>query len=143
MKKTIIIAALAAFAGCSLTSVKTPEWEAHVRSHWLKRDVDKLEVQRNADGSYSVFLNGYKSDASEQLPAFTRDMWLGLGMLGRIAASTFNPAVASVPLTTEAANADDVAKITKELATAKAELAKIKAEAKAAKSGECEDCGDK
>ena len=147
--KRIIFAALAAlaFGGCSLTSVKTPEWEAHVRSHWFKRDVDKLEVQRNADGSYSVFLNGYKSDASEQLPAFTREMWGGLAILGRIAAATVNPTAAAVPLTTEAADADAVAKIQRELAAAKAELAKIKAAAKSESAGAdgCEggDCGDK
>lgn len=141
--KRIMFAALAAlaFGGCSLTSVKTPEWEAHVRSHWFKRDVDKLDIQRSADGSYSVSLNGYKSDASEQFPAFTREMWSGLGILGRIAAATVNPTAAAVPLTAEPANAADVAQIVKELNAAKAEIAKIKAQANATNStasgGEC------
>jgi hypothetical protein len=127
--KRIMFAALAtlAFGGCSLTSVKTPEWEAHVRSHWFKRDVDKLDIQRSADGSYSVSLNGYKSDASEQFPAFTREMWGGLAILGRIAAATVNPTAAAIPLTTEPADAEAVAKLQRELATAKAEVLRAKA----------------
>ena len=126
------VATLGLVAGCQLTHVKTPEWELSLRSHWLKRDVDKCEVVRKADGSYSVSLNGYKSDASEQFPAFTREMWYGLGMLGRLAGAAVNPAVAGVPLTDEAAKADEVAKLIRENAAAKVELAKAKAELKAA-----------
>ena len=160
MKKLLIFAALAAIAsGCSSTYVKTPEWEAKVTSHLFKRDVDKLAVSRLADGSYSVDLNGYKGDASEQLPAFTKEMWTGLGILGRIAGAAVNPAVASVPLVPEqAANADDVAKLVKanaelkaQVTKAKAALVEAKAEAKAtaAKStattgtttnADCPDC---
>ena len=74
MKKLVIAAALAIAAGCTTAHIKTPEWEATINSHWLKRDVDKLAISRQADGSYSVDLNGYKTDTSEQLPAFTREM---------------------------------------------------------------------
>lgn len=133
MKRILATAVLAAMAaGCQLTNVKTPEWEVSLRSHWFKRDVDKFNVTRNADGSYSVDLNGYKSDASEQFPAFTREMWSGLGILGRIAAATVNPTAAAVPLTAEAADAEAIAKLQRELAAAKAEVVKAKAEAKAA-----------
>lgn len=127
MKKLMMIAVLAAAAGCSTTYVKTPEWEAKINSHWLKRDLDKLTVNRLADGSYSIDLNGYKSDASEQLPAFTKEMWAGIGILGRLAGATFNPAVASVPLTSDAANADDVAQLVKANAALKAQVAEAKA----------------
>ena len=147
MKTTItmmLVACAAAFSGCQLTHVKTPEWEVSLRSHWFKRDVDKCEVVRNADGSYNVSLNGYKSDASEQLPAFTKELWYGLGVLGRLAGAAVNPAVAGVPLTEEAAKADDIAKLIRESAAAKVELEKAKAELKAAKasSGQSAECAD-
>lgn len=150
-KITIIAIAATALAGCQSVAIKTPEWEATIKSHWFRRDVDKLAVQRLADGSYSVDLNGYKGDASEQLPAFTKEMWAGLGILGRLAASTINPAVASIPLTAEAADADKVSALVKAngeakaaLASAKAELAKAKADLAAAQAAQTteEDCAD-
>ena len=139
MKKLMILAAAAvslvvAFTGCQMTHVKTPEWEATINSHWLKRDVDKLYVQRMADGSYSVELNGYKGDASEQFPAWTREMWGGLAVIGRLAGATFNPAVASIPLTSEAANGEDVEKLVKANAEYKVQLAQVKAEVEKAKA---------
>lgn len=151
MKNLIAIAiAATALAGCQSVAIKTPEWEATIKSHWFRRDVDKLAVQRLADGSYSVDLNGYKGDASEQLPAFTKEMWAGLGILGRLAASTINPAASAVPLTPEPANAADVAALVKAtneakvaLANAQAELAKVKAaSASSATSGSSSDCAD-
>lgn len=151
MHKLIIVASAVALAGCTTAHIKTPEWEATVKSHWLKRDVDKFRVQRLADGSYSVDLNGYKTDASEQFPAWTREMWSGLGILGRLAAATINPAAASVPLTAEAADADKVSALVKAggeakaaLASAKAELEKAKAELAAAQAAQTteEDCAD-
>ena len=143
---TVVLAAMA--AGCQLTHVKTDEWEVSMRSHWFKRDVDKFEVTRSADGSYSVSLNGYKSDASEQFPAFTREMWGGLAILWRIAAATVNPTAAAVPLTTEAADAEAIAKLQRELAAAKAELVRAKAAATAipelaTNATACADCETK
>jgi hypothetical protein len=154
MKKlmiTLAALALAELVGCTTAHIKTPEWEATIKSHWLKRDVDKLALSRQADGSYSIDLNGYKTDASEQLPAFTREFWGGVAILGRIAGAAVNPAVASVPLTQEAASAADVEKLVKANAELKAQVAA--AEALAAKassatsvssSGDCEggECGD-
>ena len=101
MKKLMLIGiAAAALAGCQSTEIKTPEWEVRIKSNMFKRDVDKVSVDRLADGSYSVYLNGYKGDVSERLPEFTREMWAGLGFLGQIAASLYNPAAASVKQTT-------------------------------------------
>lgn len=106
MKKLMLIAiAAAALAGCQSTEITTPEWGVTIKSHWLKRDVDRVSVDRLADGSYSVYLNGYKSDASERLPEFTREMWAGLGFLGQIAASMYNPAAATVKQTSAATTA--------------------------------------
>ena len=107
MKKAILFAALAAiFAGCQTAHIETPEWKASINSHWFKRDVDKLAVTRQADGSYSLSLNGYKSDASEQLPAFTREMWQGLAFVGQLVAASASPVRApsiAVPVAAEPA----------------------------------------
>lgn len=142
MKKVMVIAALAlAAAGC-----QSSKFEKHVThpdgtqddvcvsiwSNMFKRDLDSFNLDRKGEGVFTLALNGYKGDTSEQLPAFTREMWSGLGILGRLAAATVNPAAAGVPLTAEAADADAVAKLVRENAAAKAELAKAKAELKAA-----------
>lgn len=133
------VSAAAILAGCTTASVETPEWRATIRSHWLKRDVDKLDVVRNADGSYSLSLNGYKTDASEQLPAWTREMWNGLGIIGRLATATVNPATASVPLTADAASADEIAKIVQANAAYKREIAEAKTALAAATSAPVQD----
>lgn len=146
MKKLMIIAALAALAGCTTTTVKTAEWEAKIGNHWFAKDVDKFNVTRSADGSYSIDLNGYREDVSEKLPLFTKEMWYGLGILGRIAATAYNPAASAVPLTDAAADADKVSALVKANAEAKAELAKAKAEAAALKANAAKnstaDCAD-
>lgn len=134
MKKLMIIAALAALAGCTSTSIETAEWKAKVSNHWFAKDVDKLSITKAADGSYSIDLNGYREDVSEKLPLFTKEMWYGLGILGRIAATAYNPAASAVPLTDAAADAEQVAALVKANAEAKAELAKAKAEAAALKA---------
>lgn len=98
MNKLIFTAACAVaslFSGCTTAHIKTGEWEATINSHWLKRDVDKLSITRGADGSYTVNLNGYKSDTSEQLPAFTREMWNGLAVIGRLAMGAPAPVAAA------------------------------------------------
>ena len=135
MKKTAMITLGAlALAGCTTTTIETPEWKVSSMSHWLKRDVDKLAVERNADGSYRVNVNGYKTDASEQLPAFTRETLGGLAVFGRLAAAIVNPTVGAVPLTADGADADALAKIQKAVAEYKANEAKAKAEAAKAKA---------
>ena len=120
--------------GCTTAEIKTAEWSATMRSHWLKRDVDKLSVNRLADGSYSVDLNGYRTDASEQFPAFTREMWNGAVTLGRIAAAAYNPAVSGVPLTAEAADGGNMDQIINASANAQAKLMKAQAELAALKA---------
>lgn len=145
MKKLLMLAVAALlFDGCQTAYIKTPEWEAKISSHMFKRDVDKLAVQRQLDGSYSIDLNGYKGDVSEQFPIWTREMWQGLGIIGRIAATAVNPAAAGVPLTSEAANAADVASLVKANADLKAQLAQAKAAAKAGAKADCPDgkCGE-
>ena len=100
MKKLMIIAtAAAAAAGCQTAHVKVDgdgKWEATVRSHWFSREIADLSGEVMEGGKFKFALNGYKGDVSEQLPAFTREMWQGLAFLGQIAAATVNPAAASV-----------------------------------------------
>lgn len=150
MKKLIAIAiAAVAIAGCQSVDIETPEWKARVQSKMFGRNVDQLAVVRTADG-YTVNVSGYKGDVSEQFPAWTREMWAGIGILGRIAATTINPAASAVPLTSEPANAADVAALVKAtneakvaLENAKAELEKVKAaSASSATSGSSSDCAD-
>jgi hypothetical protein len=144
------------FAGCQTAHVKTAEWEASINSHWFKRDVDKLNVTRQADGSYSLDLNGYRGDVSEQFPAFMKETLTGIATIGRIAATAVNPAASGVPLTTDAADASDVAALVRANAELKAQVAAAKRLSEQAKSAaasaatdaasaECPDgnCGDR
>lgn len=119
--------------GCQTTYVKTPEWEAKVTSHWFQRDLDQLSIDKKSDGGYAVNLNGYKGDTSEQLPAFTKEMWSGLGIIGRLAAATVNPAAGGVPLTDEAGDGENIAKLVKAKSDADVALQKTKNELAVAK----------
>lgn len=83
--------AAAALCGCQTAHVRCDgdgKWEASVNSHWFRRDIDGFEAEVTQGGQFKLKLNGYKGDASEQLPAFTREMWNGLAVLGRMAAGT-------------------------------------------------------
>ncbi len=164
MKKMIKIAALGGMlaslggcvfmcAGCSSTKVEVNAdggWSVTSTSHWLKRDVDSFRAKKSAEG-VEVEFNGYKSDTSEQLAKNAAEFWYGVSVLGRLAGTVFNPAVASVPLDKGAANAADTAALVN--AASNAETAKIAAKAAekgtaaSAKcatgkctDGTCEDC---
>ena len=141
------------FVGCSSTKVQVdPDggWSVTSNTHWFKRDVDSFRAKKSADG-VEVEFNGYKSDTSEQLAKNAAEFWSGVAVLGRLAGTVFNPAVAGVPLTKGAANATDMASLVN--AASNAETAKIaaKAAAKATAAsakcatgkctdGTCEDC---
>lgn len=152
MKKLIIPAiAIALLAtGCQSSSFKkrvtrpdatVEEVDVSIWSHMFKRDVDSFTLKRTGEGEFDLALNGYKSDTSEQLPATISQAFAGLALIGRIAGAAVNPAVASVPLTSDPADANAIAQIQQSLATskaaeaaAKAELTKAKAEAAKAKA---------
>lgn len=155
MKNLIAIAIAAmALAGCHTAHIEVgPDgtWSADIYDNFIRREFKGLKAEVAEGGKFKAEVNGYATDASEQLPAFTREMWAGLGILGRLAASTINPAVASVPLTAEAADATQVAALVKAsaeakaaLASAKAELEKAKADLVAAQAAQTteEDCAD-
>lgn len=134
IKRFLLACACACVVGCTTFYVKTPEWEASVKSHWLKRNVGSFKISRNVDGSYSVDVKDYETDASEQFPVWTKEMWAGLGVIGRLAAATVNPTASGVPLTADAADGATIDQIVRANADAKATLAKAKAEAAAIKA---------
>lgn len=149
MMKRLFIAIAAAATAAAITGCQTAEvqvdgqgkWSAKVRSHWFKRDVDKFSASVDRNGVFSIDLNGYKGDASEQLPAFTREMWAGIAMGMRLGLTAASPAVATVPLTTEAADANAVSQAVAAQGQARAQVLKAKAKLKAA---QCDDgsCGE-
>ena len=142
------VASAFCLAGCGSVNVACEgdgKWEAKISTGWLRRDIDGFEADIQEGGKFTVKLNSVKSDVSEQLPSFTREMWSGLAILGRLAGSAVNPAVAAVPLTQEAANAADVEKLVKANAELKAQVAAaeaLAAKASSATSGSSSECAD-
>lgn len=138
MKKIAMITLAAlALAGCNSVSVQKNEdgsWSVSKWSHWMAQDVDAVEAEVDANGKIKFKMNGYKSDASDQFAEMFKQTYAGLAVLGRLAGTVFNPAVAGVPLTAEGADAEAIAKIQQSLANAKAEATKAKAEATKAKA---------
>ena len=137
--KMVALAACAAamLAGCHTAHIEVlgdGKWSADIYDNLVRRDIKSFTGTVKEGGQFEFAINGYQTDTSEQLPAFTREMWSGLAILGRIAGSTVNPAVAAVPLTQEAASAADVERLVKANAELKAQVAAAKAEA-AAKAG--------
>ena len=137
--KMVALAACAAamLAGCHTAHIEVlgdGKWNADIYDNLVRREIKSFTGTVKEGGQFEFAINGYQTDTSEQLPAFTREMWSGLAILGRIAGSTVNPAVAAVPLTQEAASAADVERLVKANAELKAQVAAAKAEA-AAKAG--------
>ena len=99
----------------------------------FSRQFEGFAADKKSGGEFSLQLNGYRGDTSEQLPVFTKETLYGAALLARIAAVAYNPAASGVPLDASAANADEMAKLVKANAEAKAELEKAKAEAAALK----------
>jgi len=136
MKRLIAIAAMAALAGCQFAMLESDgdgKWKAKVCSHMFSRQFEGFAAEKKSGGEFSLQLNGYKGDTSEQLPVFTKETLYGAALLARIAAAAYNPAASGVPLDASAANAEEMAKLVKANAEAKAELEKAKAEAAALK----------
>lgn len=152
--RSIILLCIAAccgavFCGCETAHIKVGDngtWEAWLSSHWLSRDIDSFAAQVQEGGKFTMQLNGYKGDVSEQLPAFTKEMWSGLAILGRLAGSAINPAVAAVPLSDAAAEPAAVSSIVTAAGNAKAQTIQAKKTTTktqtATQSSSTDDCPD-
>ena len=125
------------FIGCSTTKVEvSPDggWSVKVDTDWLKRELQSFHAKKDGSGNVEVEFNGYKHDTSEQRAKNASEFWYGVSVLGRLAGATFNPAVASVPLGRDAANAADTATLVSATAAAKTATIKAKADAAATKA---------
>lgn len=135
MKKLIMTTAMAAIAAAMLAGCHTAhievlgdgKWNADIYDNLVRREIKSFTGTVKDGGQFEFAINGYQTDTSEQLPAFTREMWSGLAIIGRLAGATVNPAVASVPLTQDAASAADVERLVKANAELKAQVAAAKA----------------
>lgn len=157
MKKIMMVVAAAMVAGCASTSatwggeevvrgadgaplvdkdgrvqvVRQPV-EMSAWRHWFDTEITKARLGVK-NGEVDFDLNGYNGDTSEQFAAWTKEMWSGLGVIGRLAAATVNPAASGVPLTAEAANGENVSQIIKSKNEADVALQKTKNELAIAK----------
>lgn len=99
-KLTLMIGAAAlALAGCHTAHIEVKgdgTWSADIYDNWISREINGFEAEVAEGGKFRAKLSGMKSDVSEQLPAFTREMWAGLGFLGQTLAAMYNPAAATV-----------------------------------------------
>ena len=134
MKRLLIVTlcAAAAICGCRTVSIEKNEkgWEVSVMSNMMKSEVDGMEAEISPDGVVKWKMGGLTSSPSEE---FAKSL-MTLTYIARLAAAMYSPAVASVPLTDEAADPQAVAELVKAQAEAKSIVAKAKAEAAAIKA---------
>ena len=131
-----LVGACLVMAGCQFAMLESDgdgKWKAKVCSHMFSRQFERFAADKKSAGEFSLQLNGYKGDTSEQLPIFTKETLYGAALLARIAAAAYNPAASGVPLDASAANAEEVSKLVKAVGEAKAELVAAKAELEKAK----------
>lgn len=117
MRKKASIAAFtiaAALAGCHTAHIEVKgdgTWCADLYDNFLCREINGFEADIQEGGKFKLKLNALKSDASEKLPAFTKEMWSGICLLGQIAATMGNGTAAATaqpaPATVSAQTADD------------------------------------
>ena len=107
--------------------VKLSAWR-----HWFDSEVAKAKLGVKND-EIEFDLNGYNGDTSEQFGIWTKEMWGGLGVIARLAAAAYNPASSAVPLSSEAANGENVSQIIKAKNDADVALMKAKNELAIAK----------
>ena len=164
MHKMMMIAAIAACAlcGCRTVSVENngegKGWKVSVMSNMMKSELDNMKATISPDGSITYEMGGLQSSPSEE---FAKSL-MTMVYLGRIAASMYSPAAATVPLSEEAADPQAVAAAVKAQADAKVAIANAKADAAVKKieakakaeaaakcatgtctDGSCQDCTSK
>ena len=106
--------------------VKQPVELKAVR-HWFDSEVAKAKLGVE-DGKIDFNLNGYRGETSEEFGVWTKEMWSGFAVIARLAAAAYNPATSGVPLTSDAADGENVSKLIKAKADADEKLIKAKTE---------------
>ena len=129
MKKLMMIAVGAAIlmTGCSVTKVEYDKkdtgevsYRIYRNDHWLKTESTGLKGGMTDKGKFEFAAEGVKSSPSEEFNATMRTYGDTFVQLVRLAAACYSPGTASIPLTSEAADADAVAKLVDAQAQAKA-----------------------
>ena len=106
--------------------VKQPV-ELTAKRHWFDSEVAKAKLGVE-DGKIDFNLNGYRGETSEEFGVWTKEMWSGFAVIARLAAAAYNPATSGVPLTSDAADGENVSKLIKAKAEADEKLIKAKTE---------------
>jgi hypothetical protein len=139
---------LSTFAVCGLVGCSTTEIESDgnggyrikARTSWIDREIKRLSGKVMEHGKFEFELEGVTSDVSEQLPAFTREMWQGIALGLRMGLTAVQPAVATVPLTQDGADANALSQAVTAHGAAKAQVIEAKAKLVEAK-GDADESG--
>lgn len=141
MKKLMMLGGLCAVAfGCTVTKVEYSENEKGEKSyriyrndHWLKTDASGLRGGMTKDGTFEIAAEGMSSSPSEEFNRTMKTYGDTFVQLARLAAACYSPGTASIPLTSEAADANAVAKLVEAQAQAKASEIAAKSDKETAK----------
>jgi hypothetical protein len=130
MKKLMMMFAVGAaimLTGCSVTKVEYEKkdtgevsYRLYRNDHWLKTESTGLKGGMTNEGKFEFAAEGMKSSPSEEFNATMKTYGDTFVQLARLAAACYSPGTASIPLTSEAADANAVAKIVDAAAQAKA-----------------------
>lgn len=129
MKKLIIMFAVGAailLTGCSVKKIeyektdKGVSYRIYQNDHWLKTESTGIKGGMTDDGKFEFAAEGVKSSPSEEFNYTMKTYGDTFVQLARLAAACYSPGTASIPLTSEAADPDAVAKLVEAQAQAKA-----------------------
>lgn len=130
MKKLLMMFAVGAailLTGCSVTKVeyeRTDKGEVSYRlyrnDHWLRTESTGIKGGMTDEGNFDFSAEGMKSSPSEEFNATMKTYGDMFAQLARLAAACYSPGTASIPLTSEAADANAVARLVEAQAQAKA-----------------------
>ena len=130
MKKPLMMFAVGAailLTGCSVTKVeyeRTDKGEVSYRlyrnDHWLRTESTGIKGGMTNEGNFDFSAEGMKSSPSEEFNATMKTYGDTFAQLASLAAACYSPGTASIPLTSEAADANAVARLVEAQAQAKA-----------------------
>ena len=124
MHKLLTIASIALLSvlllpGCTATKIEYEQnnkgetkYSLWHNDHWMKTSTERLAGGMDKNGKFSVELAGRDSSPSEEFNRTMQTYTMAFVQLARLAAACYSPGTASIPLTTEAADPEAVAKIT-------------------------------